>query len=141
MLQEDDYEAAGALAFELGQPGQLLRVVEAATTKGPEAAQKILGKLVAGLGGDQIRQCLEFVREWNTNSRRCHAAQATLQAILLQHSPEVEALRNLYFFSCSRLPSNVAVVPCKAQKSTVHSIFIRLSVIASMPLSDLPWFD
>ncbi len=64
-------------------------VVEAATAKGPEAAQHILGKLMAGLSGDQIRQCLEFVREWNTNSRRCHAAQATLQAILLQHSPEV----------------------------------------------------
>jgi U3 small nucleolar RNA-associated protein 13 len=89
LFQDDDYESAAMLAFELGQARQLLAVVNAASARGPESGQRILRRLVAGFGADQIRQCLEFAREWNTNSRHCHAAQAALQAILLQHSPEV----------------------------------------------------
>ena len=89
--QDEDYRAAAALAFELGQAGRLLGVVEAALGKGPDEAQAILGPLVAGLGPEQLRQCLQFAREWNTNSRRCHAAQATLQAVMLQHPPEARS--------------------------------------------------
>lgn len=89
LLQDNDYQAAAAMAFELGHAGQLRSVVEAACAQGQEKAEDILNALVAGFGADQIKQCLEFVREWNTNSRHCHAAQATLQAILTQHAPEV----------------------------------------------------
>ncbi|EIE25517.1 WD40 repeat-like protein, partial [Coccomyxa subellipsoidea C-169] len=88
-LKDNDYQAAAAMAFELGHAGQLRSVVEAACAQGQEAAEGILNALVDGLEKDQIKQCLEFIREWNTNSRHCHAAQATLQAILSQHAPEV----------------------------------------------------
>ena len=57
--------------------------------QGAEAAQAILGDLVRDLAPEQLKQCLEFARDWNTNSRRCHAAQAMLQAIISEHTPEV----------------------------------------------------
>ena len=41
------------------------------------------------LSPEKLKQCLEFARDWNTNSRRCHAAQAMLQAIILEHPPQV----------------------------------------------------
>ena len=40
---------------------------------------------------EQLRAALEYVREWNTNSRLCHAAQALLAAILRRHPPQVSA--------------------------------------------------
>lgn len=90
LAQDNDYQAAAAMAFELGHAKQLLDVVNVAMSRGDEEAQQILNTLVANLDANQIKQCMEFVREWNTNSRHCHAAQATLQAILTQYSPEVQ---------------------------------------------------
>eukprot|EP00884_Botryococcus_braunii_P002585 jgi/Botrbrau1/12327/Bobra.4_3s0001.1 len=86
-LQAEDYETAARLALEMGQPGRLLGVVDAVRVRGPEAAQPVLASLAAGLEPAQLKQCLEYIREWNTNSRHCHAAQALLQAIFLQRPP------------------------------------------------------
>ncbi len=58
-------------------------------TQGAESSQAILGGLVKDLSPEKLKQCLEFARDWNTNSRRCHAAQAMLQAIISEHTPEV----------------------------------------------------
>ena len=87
-LQAEDYAAAAGLAFELRQARRLLAVVDAALARGPAAAEAILGGLVAPLAGERLRACLEFCREWNTHSRHCHAAQATLAAVLRHHPPE-----------------------------------------------------
>lgn len=88
LVQAEDFAAAAALAFELRQARRLLAVVDAALARGPAAAAAILGALVAPLDAEQLKQCLEFAREWNTHSRHCHAAQATLQAVLRHHSPQ-----------------------------------------------------
>ena len=85
-------------------------MVEAALAKGPDEAQAILGPLVAGFGPEQLRQCLAFAREWNTNSRRCHAAQATLQAVLLQHPPEARS----HYPPCLPVLESLTVSPGKA---------------------------
>ncbi len=34
-----------------------------------------------------VKVALEYCREWNTNSRHCHAAQAMLQALLRHKKP------------------------------------------------------
>lgn len=91
-VQDKDFEAAAALAFELGHQGRLLSVVESALAQGADSAQAILGGLVRELSPERLKQCLEYARDWNTNSRRCHAAQAMLQAIVTEHTPEVVAL-------------------------------------------------
>jgi hypothetical protein len=66
--------------------------VQAALERGPDQATRILGSLVQGFTPEQLKQCLEFCREWNTNARHCHAAQAALQALLLHHPPHVGVL-------------------------------------------------
>ena len=65
--------------------------MDAALERGPRAAAEILGALVARLDAAQVKQCLEFCREWNTHSRHCHAAQATLRAILRHHPPQARS--------------------------------------------------
>ena len=97
-LQAEDFAGAAALAFELRQPGRLLSVVNKAQEKGPAACQRILAQLVADFDGDSLRMSLEYAREWNVNARHCHAAQALLQATLLQHPPEV-ALEGLLWWA------------------------------------------
>lgn len=88
-LQAEDYAAAAALAFELKQPRRLLAVVNRAAEQGTDKSGAILNSLAAGFDDEQLKSSLEYAREWNTNSRHCHAAQALLQAILAQHSPQV----------------------------------------------------
>lgn len=88
-LQDKDYTAAAQLAFELKQPGRLLAVVNKACEVGPAKAHHILTKLVGGLSEDELKLCLEYIREWNTNSRHCAVAQAMLQAMLVKHQPQV----------------------------------------------------
>lgn len=92
-VQDKNFEAAAAIAFELGHAGRLLSVVESAMTQGAKSAQAVLGCLVRDLSPEKLKQCLEFARDWNTNSRRCHAAQALLQAIISEHTPEVRSLQ------------------------------------------------
>lgn len=53
-----------------------------------------------GWGPLQLRAALEYCREWNTNSRVCHGAQALLAAILRRHSPQVPP-RRLAWRECS----------------------------------------
>ena len=88
-MQDKDYSAAAQLAFELKQPGRLLAVVSKACEQGPAKAQHILGKLVGQVSQEELKLCVEYIRDWNTNSRHCSVAQAVLQAILVTHPPQV----------------------------------------------------
>ncbi|KAL0037148.1 hypothetical protein WJX79_002653 [Trebouxia sp. C0005] len=87
-LQDKDYTAAAQLAFELKQPGRLLAVVNKACEAGPAKAHHILINLVGNLSSEELKLCLEYIRDWNTNSRHCSVAQAMLQAILVKHQPQ-----------------------------------------------------
>lgn len=88
-MQDKDFSAAAQLAFELRQPGRLLAVVSKACEQGSAKAQGILGRLVGQLSQEELKLCMEYIRDWNTNSRHCSVAQAVLQAILVSHPPQV----------------------------------------------------
>lgn len=88
-LQDKDYTAAAQLAFELKQPGRLLAVVSKACEAGPTKAQQILTHLVGELAQEELKLCVEYIRDWNTNSRHCNVAQVMLQAVLIRHPPQV----------------------------------------------------
>lgn len=64
-------------------------MVNKACEAGPAKAQHILTKLVGELTEEELKLCLEYIRDWNTNSRHCSVAQAMLQAILVKHQPQV----------------------------------------------------
>ena len=77
------------MAFRLHHPGRLLRVLSLASgSAGGEASQPMLGGLVAHMGPEDLKLALEYVREWNTNSKHCHAAQAMLRAVLKHFKPK-----------------------------------------------------
>jgi U3 small nucleolar RNA-associated protein 13 len=103
---------AARLALELRHPGRLLAVLRRA---GPRRADAALGALArraaasarkqqaAGAGGasslepgddTDLRVLLSYAREWNTNARNCHAAQALVRRLLQALPPAamVEAL-------------------------------------------------
>lgn len=93
---------AAQLAFSLRQPGRLLAVVQRALEGGeadvlPAIVRGAAGGAAAyvcvhlmvtdvflapGCGGEDLKMLLSYTREWNTNSRTCHAAQALLRVVL-----------------------------------------------------------
>ncbi|GBG62288.1 hypothetical protein CBR_g29896 [Chara braunii] len=82
-LSSGEFGRAIELGFELKRPQKLLHtfaeLVRAGT--GREILLEVLGKF----DKLRLRQCLEYVREWNTNSRYCHVAQYILQSVLEAH--------------------------------------------------------
>lgn len=99
LLQEQDlsnavhaknWKKAAKLALEMGRPGQLLHVVSQvldACAGDDASADKILSSVVGDLEPDRLKQCLQYCREWNTNSRTCAAAQVVLHSVLRAHPP------------------------------------------------------
>jgi len=86
-MHSKNWKKAAGLAFEMKHPGRLLAVIKSAYQGGQEAGEAILRNVVADLDSEQLRQCLEYCREWNTNGKTCFAAQAILGAVLREHSP------------------------------------------------------
>eukprot|EP00873_Tetraselmis_striata_P034175 jgi/Tetstr1/454439/TSEL_041339.t1 len=92
-LMYEEYEEAAKLAFQLGHPGKLLKVVNAildeaaAPAEGGEEASwhAQLGRLVAAFTAEEIKKALEYCQEWNTKARTCIPAQAMVGAILANH--------------------------------------------------------
>jgi len=108
-LRTRDWGRAARLAFRLGQPGRLLRVVEevervggaddaavaeaAAAAAGPGPPPNAVGRaprtgaalLLEGLAAQmtpaETRTALAWAREWNTSAKRCGVAQALLRAL------------------------------------------------------------
>ena len=109
-MQDKDYTAAAQLAFELKQPGRLLAVVSKACEAGPTKAQDILTQLVGELTQEELKLCVEYIRDWNTNSRHCNVAQAMLQAVLIRHPPQV----SLTCYSIAIYPLRQKMLCCQS---------------------------
>jgi len=106
-LAAGDFVTAARLAFDLRHPGRLLAVVQRAAAAAAGAApltlamtgasgsgvlagehtSRLLAELVQQMSESDVRTALEYCREWNTNSRHCHAAQAMLGAMLRHRKP------------------------------------------------------
>lgn len=97
-----NYLKAAKLAFKLRQPGRLLSVVtsilaadqpmQGGSTPADavsSSGQAALARLVAGFSMAEKALAFEYMRDWNTSMRHCHAAQALLHAVLTSHSPQV----------------------------------------------------
>ena len=52
------------------------------------ATAAALSKMVAAMAREDLKTALQYVREWNTNARNSHMAQALLRAVLLMRTPE-----------------------------------------------------
>lgn len=60
--QDEDFQRAAELAFEMRHPGRLLAVVRQAQDAGREEGARIMRRLAAAMSADDLRQCLEYCR-------------------------------------------------------------------------------
>ncbi|CAM6091154.1 unnamed protein product [Calypogeia fissa] len=75
-LKDTDYVKAVQLAFELKRPFRLLHVFEEVFRAGGARSQ--MQTILQGLGREQIKLLLEYVRDWNSKTKFCHLAQRVL---------------------------------------------------------------
>lgn len=93
-LNRSEFGTAVQLALSLRQPRRLLTVFQRLiakqqTPQNATAAKPVsLKATVAALSLTDLAQCLEYVREWNTNAKFCHTAHAVLHAIMSSFAPE-----------------------------------------------------
>jgi len=115
-LAGEKYADAAVMALNMRHPGRLLSVIRRVTEKNsPEQAHIIIIDILKMLkkkknktiekgnngGGDddddtehhnnkneELRQLLEYCKDWNTNAKTCSAAQAVMYSLFKAYSPE-----------------------------------------------------
>eukprot|EP00770_Monocercomonoides_exilis_P012114 MONOS_12056.1-p1 / transcript=MONOS_12056.1 / gene=MONOS_12056 / organism=Monocercomonoides_exilis_PA203 / gene_product=WD repeat-containing protein SAZD / transcript_product=WD repeat-containing protein SAZD / location=Mono_scaffold00640:26272-29360(+) / protein_length=1000 / sequence_SO=supercontig / SO=protein_coding / is_pseudo=false len=85
-IMEGRLDNAFKLAIELGLPGKMHTVVQAIISK--ENGKEQLQRLVSELNDRGLGICLQWISEWNTNTRFATVSQAFLNSILLSFTPE-----------------------------------------------------
>ncbi|XP_042294532.1 transducin beta-like protein 3 [Sceloporus undulatus] len=86
LLHEKKFLKALGLAISLDRPHTVLNVIKAILKE--NNGRDDLAKNIAKLRKDQKEALLKFSVTWNTNSRNCHEAQAVLETLLKQETPE-----------------------------------------------------
>ncbi|KAK0408850.1 hypothetical protein QR680_004199 [Steinernema hermaphroditum] len=101
LMQQERYGEALAFALTLTKPYHTLKIVNKLIDKQSDDLQKV----VSDLDNEQVGILMDFVSQWNTNSRTCHAAQTCLNYILRSKSPEeIMKLPNINTIIKSLLP-------------------------------------
>ena len=84
----NDYGTAVDLALKLERPGKLRELLGELVGRGDEGA-RILHEVARTLGShERLGTLLRYIRDWNTNARFCHIAQAALMAVVEVRAPE-----------------------------------------------------
>ncbi|GAB2216024.1 hypothetical protein Droror1_Dr00023791 [Drosera rotundifolia] len=84
VVLDADYTKAIKIAFELRIPQKLLEVLSEIHRK--KEAEDLLRDFLAVLSKEELRQLLEYIREWNT-TKLCLVAQLVLKEIFSFFSP------------------------------------------------------
>ena len=78
---------AAKLAFGLEHPRRLLALLKKHLSRDDHI--RMFSAVVDGLVEDvSLKQCLEYIRDWNTNAKHCEEAQLLLRMILERYSPQ-----------------------------------------------------
>ncbi|KAH7538432.1 protein TORMOZ EMBRYO DEFECTIVE [Ziziphus jujuba] len=80
-----DYSKAIQIAFELRRPHKLFELFAELCRQ--REAEKHVRKALHALGHEDLRQLLDYVKEWNTKPKLCHVAQFVLFTIFNILSP------------------------------------------------------
>ncbi|XP_043197906.1 transducin beta-like protein 3 [Amphibalanus amphitrite] len=87
LVQQRQWLRALKLAIKLKRPFRCLQILkELRRDGGNETSQ--LSDILTQLRDDQVEDLLQFVVEWNTNSKHCHEAQLVLNLLLRLRPPE-----------------------------------------------------
>lgn len=80
------YSKAFRLALDLKYPGQLHRIITQAVKAGGEG--EFWEEVVQDLSDDEIKECLRYVSDWNTNSRLYLCSQLLMHNIFSRIHPD-----------------------------------------------------
>ena len=106
-IYSKDFETAIDLAFELGHSYRLWCVLsEAADVKGNDC----FDAMTETWTDERVARCLDFIKEWNTNSAKAAVAQQLLGSIL----------RRIPFTRLRKLPGIVGTVEALVPYSERH---------------------
>ncbi|KAM0749156.1 WD40 repeat-like protein [Meredithblackwellia eburnea MCA 4105] len=91
-----DFSNAILLALSMDQPRRLLRlftevklgISATAETSASHAGSRAVDAVLASLHGADLRQLINYIKDWNTVARTSEVAQAVLHAILKSHLAE-----------------------------------------------------
>ncbi|KAF2073848.1 hypothetical protein CYY_004844 [Polysphondylium violaceum] len=85
-LRNRDYLSALRLAFILNQPQQTLSIFKQMYSDTGNDA--LIRENVVQLGNNEVVKCLQFIRDWNTNSKFVTISQMVLNSIITSRTPE-----------------------------------------------------
>jgi len=85
LVDQKKFAKALRLAIRLGRPFNTFKIAKDLLTRGQDDD---LTTALRTLTIDDVGVLLDWVAEWNTNSRNCHVAQKILTILLHQHPPE-----------------------------------------------------
>eukprot|EP00793_Prasinoderma_coloniale_P002189 PRCOL_00002697-RA len=84
----NDFATAVELALKLERPGKLRELLQDLLSKPGGKGEAQLETVVRGISDPKrLATLLSYCRDWNTNARFCHVAQATLRALLASRPP------------------------------------------------------
>ena len=87
LVQQRQWLRALKLAIKLKRPFRCLQILKELRRDGGEEANQ-LSDILTQLRDDQLEELLQFVVEWNTNSKHCHEAQLVVNLLLRLRPPE-----------------------------------------------------
>lgn len=86
-IYRENYSSAFRIALDLKYPAQLHKVITLAHEKDIDKP-KFWGEVVSNLSDEDLKQCLQYAAEWNTNSKFYMCGQLLLQSIFSQVHPD-----------------------------------------------------
>jgi len=87
LVQQRQWLRALRLAIRLKRPFRCLQILQELRRE-PDGAEQRLADVLKRLRDDQLDDLLQFVVEWNTNSKHCHEAQLVVNVLLKLRGPE-----------------------------------------------------
>lgn len=85
LVDQKKFSKALKLAIRLNRPYNAFRIMKDMLLQDQES---YLESSLRSLDFDYVGTLLDWIAEWNTNSRNCHVAQKVLSVVLRQHPPE-----------------------------------------------------
>ncbi|KAI4371363.1 hypothetical protein MLD38_019608 [Melastoma candidum] len=84
-VSDADFNKAIQIAFELRRPHKLFELFAKLCRR--QEREDLLIRSLSALGNDEVRQLLEYIREWNSKPKFCHVAQSVLSQVFRIYSP------------------------------------------------------
>ncbi len=104
-VHRKEWRKAIHLALNMQHQGRLYSILDQMCNEVPHESERVLRAVYQALSSSQLEQCLEYLRDWNTNAKHALIAQRCLRALFALWSPQsLLSLPNIKQLLQSSLP-------------------------------------